>query len=321
MKVRMTAPYTVKIIEGKESGYAEVRLYPCRKSYTRRMRNSHKSLKSQQKANEKRSVDTFFIEAVENFYSNDFFITVTFAPEITDIRKRIDLFLLVIRWFQRKCYSAKKILKYIYCWGRGTEKNQLHAHVLLHCSDYYFLHDIIMKCYTFYWKKGVYIDIKHIDSYNHYDTDEDNIRYIVYYLVYNNWKLLTEEDRKLIKKMYYGSQTLNRFYITEKNDDDIDRDISESPSKLMNAIANAKDYQSIDAIVRRVFPGYRLERFHYNYGNSPVYIDDYGQFFSRLKLVKIGSRLDGRKYIYENCLKIDEDTGEVIEDFRPPFDV
>lgn len=304
MKARFTRNYTSKLIEGLNSGYGELRLYPCCKHSSKRVRRHRKTIHSQQRANDRRSCAVCFLEAVENFGNQDFFLTVTFSPTLS-IDKRISLVKKVIRFLQRVSKRNGAVLKYIYNWGRGEIDNQLHVHMLL--NNVVSFADII-KCENLY--KGVHIDIQNI-RYPRYSTDEDNIRHIIYYVFYKHWYSLTDEDKKLICKRYYGSRSLEKYAITEKDDDEIDRGIEESPAKLMTAIINAADTEAIDRIVRRVFKGYRLEGYIYHEGNSPIYTDPYGQSFARLKLVKIGSRLD-KNYIIRRGLKIDRYTGEVI---------
>lgn len=134
-------------------------------------------------------------------------------------------------------------------------------------------------------------------------------------IFYKHWYSLTETDKStLVKKRYYGSQSLNKMIITETTDDEIDRPIDQSPTKLMKEIAKCEpdDKHAIDMIIRDVFPGYRLDGFFYNRNSTAIYKDDFGQLFCKLRLVKIGSTLD-RGYIEYNKLKIDPDTGEILD--------
>lgn len=305
MKSRFQERYTSKLIEGKESGYGEARLRPSRKESSKRRRRSKKTIQSQQRANERRSCHTCYLEALENFGNHDYFLSITFKPTLADA-ERIELLKKVIRFLQRRGKKNGDKLKYIYNWGRGELCNQLHSHMLLNRVVSF---DDIVACCKHY--KDIHIDVEYIGS-GFKQSEEENIRYIIYYIFYKHWDSLKDDDKKLIGKRYYGSRSLNKFYVTEIDDDDIDRDITDSPSKLMAAIANAADFDSIDKIVRRVFKGYRLEGFYYDGGKSPIYTDFYGQSFARLKLVKIGSKLDSR-YVYDNGFKVDRYTGEVVE--------
>lgn len=307
MKNRISKPYTCKLIEGQTSGYGEVRLYPCCNRSCRRQRRYQRSIQALQSAYNKRSAHTCYVEAVENFGSHDYFLTITFSPD-TDDKNRLELLKRVIRYLQRRCNQHGTTLKYIYNWGRGEIDEQLHCHMFINNVVAY--SDLIACCNTY---KNVNINIQYIE-YPHYNTEEENIRHIVYYVFYKHWDSLEQEDKNnLVQKRYYGSRSLNKMTVTEKDDDEIDRDIVDSPTKIMEAIVNASDYDEIDAIVQKVFNGYHLEGFYYDEGNSPICADTFGTLFGKLKLVKIGSKLDN-PYIYRNGHVINRYTGEVIEE-------
>lgn len=306
MKYRSRRNYTSKFIEGLESGYGEVRLYPQCKTTSKRHCRSMKTLASQQKANEKRSQDSCCIEAIENFGSGDYFVTLTFSPDMPD-EERIKKQKKVIRYLQRIYKKYDNVLKYIYNWGRGVTCEKLHSHMLLNKAVPL---EKMFECEKIY--KGVHIDVRRIDSFKQYDNDADNIRYIVFYLFYPHWNGLTDDDKKIIKKHYYGSHSLNKYVVSEIHDDEIDHPITESPSKLLAKIVKAKDSEKIDKIIQSVYKGYRLVGFYYNNGNSPIYTDDFGQSFCRLRLVRIGSRLDNNTIRIGRNI-IDIKTGEVIK--------
>lgn len=282
--------YTKKLLEGRESGYAELRIFPACNHSCKRRRRYQKTLHSQQRANDRRSCRVCFLEAVENFFNNDWFLSITFKETISDADRLKLVKEKIIRSFRGTCHSKGLPLKYIYNWGRGRKNGNLHCHMLLNNAVSY---EDLLACEKAY--PGVHIGIERINSQKAYENDADNIRYIIYYVFYKHWDSLTDDDKKMIGKRYYGSRTLNKLTITETDDDQIDRPIEESPTKLAKAIAKATDFKEINEIIGDVFPGYRLSGYYYDYGATkrPCYMDQYGQLFVRLEMVKIGSKLDG----------------------------
>ena len=157
MRIRISKPYTAKLIEGQTSGYGEVRLYPCCNRSHRRNRSYQRSIQALQNAYNKRSAHTCYVEAVENFGNHDYFLTITFSPG-TDDKERMELLKKIIRYLQRRCKANGETLKYIYNWGRGEKDNQLHSHMFLNNVVSY--NDLIVCCNTY---KNVNIDIQYID--------------------------------------------------------------------------------------------------------------------------------------------------------------
>lgn len=76
--------YTSKLIEGQDSGYGELRLYPQHTDTGYRRKRYRKTLLSQQRANDKRSQHSCYLEAVENFKYHDYFLTYSFLPDMPD---------------------------------------------------------------------------------------------------------------------------------------------------------------------------------------------------------------------------------------------
>lgn len=282
--------YTKKLLEGLESGYAELRIFPACNHSCKRRRRYQKTLLSQQRANHKHSFWVCFMIAIENFCNNDWLLSITFSEDIKDADRLKMLKEKVIRFLMRKCNVKGLTMKYLYCWGRGDINENLHCHMLL--NSFVSFEDLI-ACEKAY--PGVHLDIKRIQNCRNRETDFENILIIISYM-FKHWDSLTDDDKKMIGKRYYGSRSLNKLTITETDDDQIDRPIEDSPTKLAKAIAKATDFEEINEIIGDVFPGYRLSGYYYQHGGTkrPCYMDQYGQLFVRLELVKIGSKLDRR---------------------------
>jgi len=278
--------YTSKIMQCNHSGFAMLSLSPNRsKKGTPRIKKYKSTYLAQQRANERRSRDNCFLEAVDNFMIGDWFASITFSDDTLDT-ERILLFKKVIRFLQRRAAKNGIPLKYMYIWGRGENKSHLHTHSFFNSAISF---EDISACNKLY--KDVHITVERIENNRGYNNDSDVIEYIVDYMFYPHWYSLNPQDKRaLVKKHYYTSQSMSKVSIIEKNDDEVDRPIEDSPNKLMKAILrNPYNTDHIDSLVRKVLKGYRLES---STSSVKIYTDWYNHFYVKIKLIRIGSILD-----------------------------
>lgn len=299
--------YTWRIIKAQNSGYAELRIYPCNRQNKRRIKKYCKTLEAVRKGNKKRSFETCFHTALDNFGFGDYIVTLTFSVrDFQSTNKQYDLF---VKRLQRLYCSKGKVLKYITFWGRGDKLNHLHCHLLVNADVD--KQDILSKA------KDIDVDVKTIKEAYLGEIEQNVIRHCVAYL-WSHWDSLNYDDRVYIKKRWYSSLKLNKMNIEEINDDETDRPIKASPSKLLKALSRARSSESIQRLIKALYPGYRVNRLGYDYGNAATYRDSFGNLFAKIELVKVGSKYDERVIEYLGY-RINSVTGEVygrVKDYK-----
>ena len=257
------------------------------------------------------SYEIYLIRPVlENYRYNDFYITVTFSWGISDDVKEKE-FNRIINRLKTLYKKENKVLKYIAAWGRGDEKGNLHFHMMINNVGIS-RESIIEKCQ----KNKAVARVTTLRGKYSGDYEIEVMRKCAYYL-WKQYDNLNENDKLRFKRRWYASQSLSRFFETEKVEDEIDSPIEKSLSKQYKSICKTEDFNAIDSIIRKCYDGYRL--LGYGYENSPTYTTEYGQTFVKLTLVKIGGRFDNHFKVItykdkgiEKRLKIDTRTGEVI---------
>lgn len=306
-EVNLMKAHTMRMIKANNSGFAELRIYPCHRHNRQRQKRYHKTLEAVRTGNKKRSFETCFHTALDNFGFSDYIVTLTFSVlDFFTIRKQYDLF---IKRLQRLYSSKGQILKYMTFWGRGNRLNHLHCHLLVNADVG--KKDILSKA------RCIDVDVKTIKEVYHGEIEQNVIRHCIAYL-WSHWDSLNDNDRVYIKKRWYSSLKLDKMEILERDDDEIDRPIKDSPSKLLKAIRRAKDFDKIERIIEVLYPGYRVNRLGYDYGSTATYRDSYGNLFAKIELVKKDSKYDERVIEYMGY-RINSVTGEVygkIKDYK-----
>ena len=296
--------YTWRIIKAQNSGYAELRIYPCNRQNKRRIKKYCKTLEAVRKGNKKRSFETCFHTALDNFGLGDYIVTLTFSVrDFQSVKKQYDLF---VKRLQRLYCSKGKVLKYITFWGRGNKLNHLHCHLLVNAD--------VDKQAILSKAHGIDVDVRKISETYCGQIEQNVIRHCVAYL-WSHWDSLSDNDRMYIKKRWYSSLRLNKMEVEERDDDEFDRPIEDSPSKLLRALSRAKNIDRIETIIKSIYPEYKVNRLGYDYGSSAIYRDSYGNTFAKIELVKVGSKCDERVINYMGY-RINSVTGEVYGKVR-----
>ncbi|MBQ8962057.1 MAG: hypothetical protein IJ071_12740 [Ruminococcus sp.] len=367
---------TLRRLVCSESGYEELRGFPCCSAHTgKREKRYRATLPAMVSANSRRSFNTCFLEALNNFDRNDFCITLTFKDSVLDT-DRYNLLQNMKKRLQRKYGKHKNKkgkwvsnLKYMIFWGRGDIENQLHVHMLVNKIVGLRFDELCEICRG----KGVDVsayrgaetiegvavelpsvpEAEHIQRYNELTgkklvekanahineigkdyllsvPDYEIIERTIWYL-YKHWDTLTDEDKKLTKMHkahWIPSRTLNKVEVTESYDDDeTEQPFEKSPYKQLSAYWKAwqKSPEDFNTLVERLNPGRLVYGYRYNNGQSPFYIDEYGQTFFGVELVRIGSKMDyGNKTVIkkfrsgnvEHRYVVDTFTGEVIKEYE-----
>lgn len=329
MKKRTFQKYnTLRIMDCTESGFREIRGYPCSVNHIgKRTKRYRKTLSAMMKANEKRSFKTCFLEALNNFSRYDYCITCTFKPDISDTErvKLIDKMLIRLRRYYKK---TDAILRYLMFWGRGDENENLHVHILANRLEEISFNQFKEILSGKQHKINIHINEigeKRKTINEEGDVIEATIRYL-----YKHWDTLTDEDKKLTKMNndhWRPSRTLNKVEMTEEYDDDeTEQPVKKSPHKQLNALFKAwcKGSDYFDKKAEKMYKGFRVLRYGYDNGKCPFYIDPYNNVFFRIELAKIGSKIDSfsnRTTIktnhdnIEHRYVIDKCTGEVIKEY------
>lgn len=303
-EVNLMKAHTMRMIKANNSGFAELRIYPCNRQNNRRIKKYCKTLEAVRKGNKKRSFETCFHTALDNFGLGDYIVTLTFSVrDFQSIKKQYDLF---VKRLQRLYSSKGLILKYMAFWGRGNKQNHLHCHLLVNADVD--KQDILSKA------KDIDVDVKTIKEAYLGEIEQNVIRHCVAYL-WSHWDSLNYDDRVYIKKRWYSSLKLDKMEILERDDDEIDRPLKDSPSKLLKAIRRVKDFDKIERIIEVLYPGYRVNRLGYDYGSTATYRDSYGNLFAKIELVKKDSKYDERVIEYMGY-RINSVTGEVYGKVR-----
>lgn len=306
-EVNLMKAHTMRMIKANNSGFAELRIYPCNRHNRRREKRYMKTLEAVRKGNKKRSFETCFQTALDNFGLGDFVVTLTFSTQdCSEIRKQYDL---LIKRLQRLYSSKGQTLRYMAFWGRGNKLNHLHCHLLVNAD--------VDKQAILSKAHGIDVDVRRISETYCGQIEQDIIRYCVAYL-WSHWDSLNYDDRVYIKKRWYSSLKLNQMEIEERDDDEIDRPVKDSPSKLLKALSRARSSESIQRLIKALYPGYRVNRLGYDYGNAATYRDSFGNLFAKIELVKVGSKYDERVIEYLGY-RINSVTGEVygrVKDYK-----
>ena len=187
----------------------ELELYQARdrrrEGKSQRSKKKHLTTQAQARVNDRNSKRMFRLKAVENFASDDTFLTITFAVNTSD-DQRVKIVRSFVRFLQKKekLGQLEKPVKYIYVIGRGRKERNLHAHMLLnihHTSSVF--KEFMSKCSGAYIHGDLIKEIKHM-------TREQAITDRVGYM-FDHVKQLTEEDKNtFVKKKFYASQNLDK---------------------------------------------------------------------------------------------------------------
>lgn len=326
MRARLPQRFnTLRTLDCTESGFREVRGYPCcSKNIGKRAKHYRKTLPAMMKANQKRSLRTCTLEALNNFDKDDVCITFSFAPDTSD-EERYRLFINAIRHLRKKYKYLSLILIYLLFWGRGKENNELHAHLIVKRNiDFNELRKLLCL------KGKIDIHIQRMsEGWSPSATDKEVIEAVIRYL-YPHSETLTDKDKKLTKMNkahWIPSRTLNKVEVTEEYDDDETvQPVEKSPYKQLNYLWNAwqKSKEDFNDMIAKIYVGYRVMGYGYDRGKCPFYIDDYGNVFFKVELAKIGSKVDcgnrtttqkARQGEVEYIYVIDTITGEVVKEY------
>ena len=317
---------TLRKMECSESGYKELRAFHCCSAHRgKRAKRYRATLPAMVSANKKRSLRTCTLEALNNFDKDDVCITFTFAPDTSD-EERYRLFINAIRHLRKKYKYLSLILIYLLFWGRGKENNELHAHLIVKRNiDFNELRKLLCL------KGKIDIHIQRMsEGWSPSATDKEVIEAVIRYL-YPHSETLTDKDKKLTKMNkahWIPSRTLNKVEVTEQYDDDeTEQPFEKSPYRQLSAYWKAwcKSANDFKELVERLNPDYRVQRYRYDDGQSPFYIDEYGQIFFGVELVRIGSKMDyGNRTVIEKYKSgniehryvVDTFTGEVIRELE-----
>lgn len=287
---------TIKTLDCTESGFREVRGYPCRINHIdKRMKRYRKTLPAMMKANEKRSLRTCFQEALNNFDKKDYSITCTFSEDISD-DERVKLVKNMLTRLRRLFKKIGVVLRYMIFWGRGDENEALHVHILVNRIDSVTFEELLDVLRDKLDKITVYLQ-EIGKNWSAEATDYEIIRATILYL-YQHWGTLTEADRKITtmnNDRWRPSRTLNKVEVTEEYDDDeTEQPVEKSPYKQLNFLWKAwqKGKEEFNDLISKIYVGYRFLRYGYYNHKCPFYIDDYGNVFFKVELAKIGSRID-----------------------------
>lgn len=318
---------TIRIMDCTESGFKEIKGYPCSKSHVgKRNKKYRKTLPAMMKANQKRSFNTCFHEALNNFDRNDYCITCTFGKGISDVEKvkLVKNMLTRLRRFYKKIGA---VLRYQIFWGRGDENEKLHVHILVNQIDRFSFKELLEVLRDRLNKIDVHLK-KIGEDWSPSSNDYEIIKATVIYL-YQHWDTLTEADRKtttMNNDRWRPSRTLYKVEVTEEYDDDeTEQPEEKSPYKQLNFLWNAwqKGKEDFNDMIAKIYVGYRVMGYGYDRGKCPFYIDDYGNVFFKVELAKIGSKVDcgnrtttqkARQGEVEYIYVIDTITGEVIKE-------
>lgn len=319
---------TIRTLDCTESGFREIRGYPCcNNNRGKRTKRYRKTLPAMMKANEKRSFNTCFMDALNNFDRNDYCITCTFGKAISDA-DRVKLVKNMLTRLRRFYNKIGAVLRYQMFWGRGDENEELHVHILVNRIDSVTFEELLKVLRDKLGKIDVHLQELR-KKWSSANNDYLIIKTTILYL-YKHWSTLTEADRKtttMNNDRWRPSRTLNKVEVTDEYDDDeSEQPVEKSPFKQLNSLWNAwqKGKEEFNDLIAKIYVGYRVLGYGYNRGKCPFYIDDYGNVFFKVELAKIGSRIDyGNRttaqkikqgdveYIYV----IDTITGEVIREY------
>lgn len=319
---------TIRTLDCTESGFREVRGYPCSANHIgKRTKRYRKTLPAMMKANEKRSFNTCFMEALNNFDRNDYCITCTFSKAISDA-ERVKLVKNMLTRLRRFYNKIGAVLRYQMFWGRGDENEELHVHILVNRIDGITFEELLKVLRDRLNKIDVHLQ-RIGEKWNHSTPDYIIIIVTVIYL-YQHWGTLTEADRKITtmnNDRWRPSRTLNKVEVTDEYDDDeTEQPVEKSPYKQLNALWKAwqKGKEEFNDLISEIYVGYRVMGYGYDRGKCPFYIDDYGNVFFKVELAKIGSRIDCgnrtttqkvRQGDVEYLYVIDTITGEVVKEY------
>lgn len=319
---------TIRTLDCTESGFREIRGYPCcNNNRGKRTKHYRKTLPAMMKANEKRSFNTCFMEALNNFDRNDYCITCTFGKAISDAN-RVKLVKNMLTRLRRFYNKIGAVLRYQLFWGRGDENEELHVHILVNRIDGITFEELLKVLRDRLNKIDVHLQ-RIGEKWNHSTPDYIIIIVTVIYL-YQHWGTLTEADRKITtmnNDRWRPSRTLNKVEVTEEYDDDeTEQPVEKSPYKQLNMLWNAwqKGKEDFNDMIAKIYVGYRVMGYGYDRGKCPFYIDDYGNVFFKVELAKIGSRVDcGHRTTTQKVKQgdveylyvIDTITGEVVKEY------
>lgn len=332
MRVRLPQRFnTLRTLDCTESGFREVRGYPCcSKNIGKRAKHYRKTLPAMMKANQKRSLRTCTLEALNNFDKDDVCITFSFAPDTSD-EERYRLFINAIRHLRKKYKYLSLILIYLLFWGRGKENNELHAHLIVKRNiDFNELRKLLCL------KGKIDIHIQRMsEGWSPSATDKEVIEAVIRYL-YPHSETLTDKDKKLTKMNkahWIPSRTLNKVEVTEQYDDDeTEQPVEKSPYKQLNLYLKAwqRSPEDFNALVEKYNPDHCVIDYGYFDINrkmkSPFFVDIYGKVFFKVRLARVGSKIYSgsqktviKKYKsgnIEHWYVVDTFTGEVIRELE-----
>ena len=320
---------TIRIMDCTESGFREVRGYPCcSKNIGKRAKHYRKTLPAMMKANQKRSFNTCFYEALNNFDRNDYCITCTFGKDISDA-DRVKLVKNMLTRLRRFYKKIGAVLRYQMFWGRGDENEELHVHTLVNRIDGFSFKELLEVLRDRLNKIDVHIQ-RIGEKWSYTTPDYIIIKATVIYL-YQHWGTLSEADRTITtmnNDRWRPSRTLNKVEVTEEYDDDeTEQPVEKSPFKLLNSLWKAwqKSKEDFNDLLEKIYVGYRVMGYGYDRGKCPFYIDEYGNVFFRVELARVGSKMDyGNRTVIEKYKSgniehryvVDTFTGEVIRELE-----
>ena len=329
MRARLPQRFnTIRTLDCTESGFREVRGYPCSANHIgKRTKRYRKTLPAMMKANEKRSFNTCFMEALNNFDRYDYSICCTFGNDISDA-DRVKLVKNMLTRLRRFYKKIDAVLLYQMFWGRGDENEELHVHILVNRIDRITFEELLKVLRDKLDKIDVHLQ-EIGKNWSAEAPDYEIIRATILYL-YQHWGTLTEADRKITtmnNDRWRPSRTLNKVEVTEEYDDDeTEQPVEKSPYKQLNFLWKAwqKGKEDFNDMIAKIYVGYRVMGYGYDRGKCPFYIDDYSNVFFKVQLAKKGSRIDCgnrtttqklRQGEVEYIYVIDTITGEVVKEY------
>ena len=312
----------LQTVTGQE--YMQVCWSPYRGSLTKPRRPKYQSTaRAQAKGNDRRAHDWFIKAVIDNFYQDDFFVTVTFPPEMPNTERihKAKCFIERVKYLylKKKKYNPDEF-RYIKVWGRGEECENLHMHFLIPRLE-------IEKFEIIEKQQNLNVDVKKIKKAYPGNCEKDVLESCANYL-WQHYSTLEQEDMQLITTRYY-SHNLRKVSVTEKLSTEHNLPNEQDPQKQLMQLMSAQDDETIDSYIRQWFKGYRCSNYVYGNRHKPWVADEYGQIYCKLDLVKIGSRLDDKiffRFHYDEKnekvekYKIDSTSGEVLEIVDAGFD-
>ncbi len=172
-----------------------------------------------------------------NFNITDFSLRITFPTEMSDT-ERIENIKRFIRKLRKLYADIGIILRYIYVIGRGEVNNNIHVHLLANRIQRKYIDNIEKIGAEF----GLTIRVRTIKN-NSTDSKINILQRTAKYL-FGHYKILTDDDKMIIKHSFYPSQNLIR-PVEEINNVD---------PHTLNRLSKAYQHGELSAQVEKEYP-------------------------------------------------------------------